>query len=429
LRGRDGYKIQIVDSRNRVTEVIQLPDGQPVPGMDIHLTIDDRIQKIVFDMMQKYPGGCIVTKPATGEVLALYSYPSYDPNIFIGELNLKKFSEYTNNKDLPFFNRVIQGEYPPSSVFKLIVSSASLADGEISFWRDKYNCQGGMFIGPQYFKCVGYHNWQNMSTALAYSCNSYYYRVGIDIGPLKIIKYSYDYFKLGQKTEIDLPYEKRGRVPTLRWKSEMRGTYWWDGDTANLSIGQGFLLTTVLQLNTVVCAIANGGIGYRPFLLKKTTDVLSGKEFNNRENKILIKLPIEKEKIKKVQRAMRNVVEWGTAKYGAKSKLKIAGKTGTAQNIQGKPHAWFTCYAPYNSKNPEEIIAITVFLEHGGSGGLSAAPFATAILESIFYHKNVKNNFKRIMQSYKGKSLYYENWLKRRGEKRIKNLALKNDSK
>jgi len=418
LRGKDGFKTQIVDARNRVKKVIIPEDGKPIPGNDIYLTINKRIQNIVYNMMQRYPGGCIVSRPATGEILALYSYPSYDPNIFIGGLDKEKYTKYTNNKDLPFFNRVTQGEYPPSSTFKIVVSCAGLADDEISFWGDYYYCKGGIQIGPQYFKCEGYHKSLNMCYALAYSCNSYYYHLGIDIGPQKIIKYA-DYFKFGRLSGIDLPYERKGRVPTLRWKREIHGNFWWDGDTANLSIGQGYLLATMVQLNVMTCAMANGGYAYKPHLLKKITSAGSGKEIFTYRPEISFEIPIEYSKIKKIQLAMRKVVQVGTASKGAKSSLAIAGKTGTAQNIQGQAHAWFTCYAPWHAQNPEDKIAVTVFIEHGGSGGGAAAPFATAILNSIFYKNSVLYNYKKIMQSYTSKAHYYEEWLRKRNQEKL----------
>lgn len=417
LRGQDGYKIQTVDARNRVKGEVQPEGGEPVPGNDIILTIDEKIQKSVYDMMQGYPGGAVVTKASTGEILALYSYPSYDPNIFIGEVEKEIYDKYANDPQLPFFNRVIQGEYPPSSVFKIIVSAAALADDEVNFYRDIQYCAGGIAIGPQFFKCEGWHNAQNMFAGFADSCNVYYYRVGIKIGSEKIIRFAHDYFGLGKATGIDLPYERKGRVPSHRWKSEMKGTFWWDGDTANLSIGQGFLLATVMQMNTVTAAIANNGVAYQPHLLKSVRSATDGREIYAAKKNIQVELPLDKEKIELIQRAMRAVVEWGTAERAAgHSRVPIAGKTGTAQNIQGNAHAWFSCYAPYQSQDPDKVVVVTVFIENGGHGGAAAAPFATSILESIYLGNDVRYNFKRIMQGWESRRTQYEEWLQKRNE-------------
>jgi len=422
MRGKDGYRYQIVDARNRVSGEINPLSGLPVPGNNIIITIDDRIQRIVCDMMQGYPGGAIVSKPATGEILALYSYPSFDPNIFIGKVDPETYNAYANNPDLPFFNRVIQGEYPPSSVFKTLVSIAAIADGDMHFTRDRYTCEGKLIIGPQQFKCEGWHGYVNMHQALVRSCNVYYYQAAMKIGPEKIIKYAKDYFNLGTLTGIDLPHERPGRVPSHRWKSETRGTFWWDGDTANLSIGQGYLLATVLQMHVMTSAVAHNGKTFVPHLLKRIESVATGKVIMEYTAPVLVEIPIEKSKLADVQKALRNVVleKSGTAYRGARSKLQIAGKTGTAQNIQGQPHAWFSCYEPYNSSNPHDVLAVTVFVENGGHGGDVSAPFAAAILEAIRWGANPRITYKRIMQGRENKQHLYEKWLEKRKEQPLK---------
>ena len=425
MKGRDGQVLQIVDARNRVKEEITPLGGEPVPGNDIYLTLDERMQNIVYKMMQGYPGGCIITHAATGQVLAFYSYPSYDPNVFIGKVDKEKFTAYNENADKPFLNRVTRGLYPPSSIFKIVSSLAALKDGEVSFYGSQFYCEGGLQVGPEFKKCEGWHNRQNMHQAIVNSCNSYFYRLGIDIGSEKIIDYASKYLLMGNKTGIDLPYEKLGRVPSHRWKTEQYGNYWWDGDTANLSIGQGFLLTTIVQLNTLVSAIANGGTAYQPHLLKNIKDPTSGEIVYEYQKKILIELPVEKKNILRMQRALRDVAVWGTAQNACKSKIPIAGKTGTAQNVQGAAHAWFSCYAPYNATNPEDVIVVTVFIEHGKSGGGAAASFATAIIESIFKGGNTKTIYKRLLQPWESKKKLYEEWLEKRNEEPLEEEVLK----
>ena len=419
MRGKDGQKIQIVDARGKVKTETVPPGDESIPGNDIFLTIDPRIQRIVYDMMQGYPGGCIVTRPSTGEVLALYSYPSYNPNIFIGKIEQAAYENYLKDPEKPLFNRVLTGLYPPSSIFKIVTAAAALKDDEVSFYRDRFFCKGGLQVGAEFKKCEGWHRSQNMYSALILSCNSYFYRLGIQVGSEKIIDFGLRYFRLGEKTAIDLPYEKAGRVPSHRWKSERFGMYWWDGDTANLSIGQGFLLCTIIQINTIICALANDGIAFRPYLLKNIRESKTGAIIYRHQKKQLIDLPLEKKNIERIQKSLREVAVWGTAKNACSLSMDIAGKTGTAQNVQGRAHAWFTCYAPYGAKNPKDIIAVTVLIENGGSGGSAAAPFAAAIMESIFKKTDVKFNYKRLMQPWVSKADIYKEWLRRRKENRL----------
>ena len=425
MKGQDGRIIQIVDAKNSVKEEIIPPDGNPVLGNDIYLTIDEKIQHIVYEIMQGYPGGCMVTRASTGEVLALYSYPSYDPNIFIGKVDEKKFNAYSEDENKPFLNRVIKGQYPPSSIFKIITSLSALKDNTVSFYKDKTYCQSGLQVGPEFKRCEGWHKYQNMHQAIVNSCNTYFYKLGIDVGSEKIIQYASKYLRMGKSIEIDLPYEKYGRLPTHRWKSEQYGTYWWDGDTANFSIGQGFLLTTIAQINVLMSAIAGDGTAYEPHLLESVRNASTGEIIYKHRKKVLIELPVERNNLNRIQKALREVALWGTARNACISKLKIAGKTGTAQNVQGPAHAWFTCYAPYDSKDPNDVIVVTVFIDHGKSGGGAAAPFATAILEAIFMGKDVKTTYKRLLQPWKGKAHFYEEWLQKRNEQPLTESHLK----
>ena len=419
LRGKDGYKVQIVDVRNRIKKEISPPDSKTIPGNNLYLTIDSRIQNIVYNTLKGYTGAAIVSRVATGEILAMYSYPSYDPNIFIGEVNEKTFNKYLKNPNKPFLNRITQAEYPPSSLFKIIVSIAALSLNKVNFKNDYETCHGGLFIGTQYFKCEGFHLRQNMLNALANSCNVYYYKTGVKIGPEKMMNFSKEYFNLGRQTGIDLPYEKKGHVPTQRWKIEKKGVLWWDGDTANLSIGQGFLSSTPLQMNTLISAIANNGIAYKPHLLSKYRSAETKKDIFIYQKQPIIKLPLSQKKIEQIQQSLRKVVLKGTARKGSASKLRIAGKTGTAQNIKEQSHSWFTCYAPYGSEKKEDVLAVTVLIENGGHGAEAAAPFATAILEGIFFYANPLTTYRRIMQTWTTKKAIYNQWLKKKGLKRL----------
>ncbi len=424
LRGEEGFKIQTIDVKNRVKGEVESVDNDPIPGHNIFLSVEPRIQGIIAKVMKNYVGGAIVTRVKTGEILGLYSSPTFDPNIFSQRIqgeNREKFKALVEADDNPFFNRVVQGEYPPSSIFKLIVAFTALDRPDITFNNTRYFCEGGLRIGGQYFKCTGYHRNQSFASAIANSCNVFFYKLAIRIGPNSIHRGATTFFNLGNLEGIDLNFEKKGRVPSQKWKLEKIGNYWWDGDTANFSIGQGFNLTTILQVNTVTAAIANNGIAYKPHLIRKLYDLENEREIKV-EKEELINLPFQPENIRKVQNAMRQVVTWGTAKRIDNKKILIAGKTGTAEVYKNKDtHAWFTGYAPYteNLNAPDDRVAITVLIEQGGFGGVLAATFARAILDGIFLSKDPNLTIKQILQPWTIHSDTYNDWIKRNGEKKL----------
>ena len=284
-------KIQLIDVNNKIYKEYTSIGGYSIPGNHIYLNIDHRIQNIVYQMMQQYTGACVISRPYTGEVLALYSYPSYDPNVFIGNRDIKKYNEYNNNQNKPFFNRVIMGEYPPSSLFKIITSFAALKRNFISI-KSTYFCDGFTKVGSEKKRCEGIHLNQNMLQAIANSCNSYFYQLGINIGPSTIINSAVNYFKMNKKTGIDIPSEKTGRIPNEDWKLNIRKSFWWDGDTANLAIGQGFTTTTVIHMNMITAAIANNGIAFKPRLVYGIKDPINNEWIYKPEKEIFINLPI-----------------------------------------------------------------------------------------------------------------------------------------
>lgn len=420
LRGREGYKVQLVDIRNRVKEEYQLQEGEAIPGKDIILTIDSRMQNIVHRVMQGYPGAAVVSKVSNGEILALYSFPDYDPNIFIGNFGKEDreiFDQLKNDPNRPFLNRVIQGNYPPSSVFKLVLALAAMEIPVVDLKKFNAECKGGIKIGPTLFGCLGVHGRQNYVEAIAHSCNVFFYHLGLKLGPKVIHRFAQNYFNFGKKTGIDLLYERPGLMPTQKWKIENQGGFWWDGDTANSSIGQGFVQTTVLQINVLTAAIAGDGRAYVPHLMRKIVSKEGKGATYKKKPKILVELPFPAKNIKDVQRAMRAVVNWGTARRSNTDKFLVAGKTGTAQTSrEHQYHSWFTAYAPYDAPI-EDRIAITVFLEYGGHGGVIAAPFAMSILEGFFLGVDPLISIKKRLQPWKTQRVKYLNWLKIRNEK------------
>lgn len=401
LRGIDGYKKRIVDARNRVKEEITPANGIPIPGKKLILTMDHRIQAVAEKLMEGVSGVLIVSHPTTGGIVAMVSSPWYDPNMFMGKkIDRDLYDRMMNDPLHPFWNKAVSARYPASSTFKVLVSLAALQEGKIDPGRTVF-CSGGMLLENKFFKCEGEHGMQDLLHGIMNSCNTYFYNVGYEIGPNIIRKYSH-HFGYGEKTGIDLSGEAVGMVPSPDWKREQKGEYWWDGDTLQFAIGQGYMLVTPIAVHNMISAVVNDGIVYRPHVVKEIRNSETGEVLVNNDKKLLRRVPVDIEHFKLVKRGLRMVVEGGTARFGAWSPyVRIAGKTGTAQNIHGEDHSWFTCYAPYDAKPDERTVAVTVLIEHGGGGGFAAAPIATAIIRSMFENIDAAAIKTAIMERWK----------------------------
>ncbi len=387
LRGKKGVKLVVRDARRRVK--MEKNIQQPIPGNKLVLTIDLRIQQIVEKVLKPYSygkgdvGTIIVSKPATGEILAMASYPWFDLNIPTSERSRLHEIDVEHNA---FLNRAIQSRYPPSSIYKIITATAGLQE-EIMPPTKILRCPGFFKFenDPHVFHCWGIHYNVNMYKALAWSCNVYFFNIGYQLGHRKLVQYSH-YYGLPDRTGIDLPGEIRGFMPDEEWKRRVWKEGWYDGDTINMAIGQGFLLTTPMQLHNLICAVANGGEIYRPFIIKKIYNSATDELMYINKGQKYKKVPITERNLQIIRTGLRQVLTIGTAHVvGRGSGYAVAGKTGTAQLYKGDPHAWFTCYYPYQEgKNADEnTIAITVFIEHGGGGGEMAAPLGMAVLHAI----------------------------------------------
>ncbi|MCF7870842.1 MAG: penicillin-binding protein 2 [Candidatus Omnitrophica bacterium] len=350
LQGQDGGDLVEVDVSGNVVGF--LGRKKPVSGNDIFLTIDSKIQKFAKNSFAKKRGSLILLESGSGKIIALYSSPSFDPNLFIAGDNLTSLYK---NKFSPLFNRAIQGAFPIGSLIKPLLATAGLEEDKIEP-ETTFNCKGRLNLGNNIFRCSGSHGIQNLEQALAHSCNVYFYNLGLRLGP-ENISHWLKAFGLDSKTFIDIPYEKKGFVPTPKWKKEKFGQSWYSGDTLNLSIGQGYLHTTPLAITIAINAIANNGYLVEPTLLKKI-----GKE----ETSYLFKksINISQKNINIVKNGLRKTVSKnsGTARMLKNLSLGICGKTGTAQT-SGKSHGWFVGFFPY--KNPK--YTVSVFLEKGGS--------------------------------------------------------------
>jgi penicillin-binding protein 2 len=378
---RGGFQVE-VDHRGRIMKVLGF--RPPQNGKDIKLTIDLRLQQIVEDALGNKPGAVILLEPYTGEVLALCSFPNFNPASFLkGSASLKKI---LRNRQGVLVNRAVAGVYPAGSLFKIVVATAGLDLGKINR-HTRILCKGEMLIGNRKFSCWTEHGQQNLVMALAHSCNVFFYHLGLEVGARKICEYAAK-LDLGKPTQIDIPYEEKGYLPNFLWRRlnrlvVRRGSTgfrnWYDGDTANLSIGQGSLLVTPLQIARLLAVFANGGRLITPYLVKC---------IDNRQIKHYrkgIRMPLFKRQILELVKAgLTEAVRdpQGTAHILGSLPISVAGKTGTAQVNQGKSHSWFVGYLPV--QKPRMVIC--VLLEHGGSS-YQACLVAKDIIEKIYKEK------------------------------------------
>ena len=378
LQGEKGGRQVEVDVYGRVLKTIFQKD--PLPGDTVYLTIDVNIQKIAREEMGDRKGVVIIANPYTGEILSMLSLPSFDPNLFARGISDEKWLELSRNPENPLENRAVRGEYPPASTFKIVLVTAALETGKATP-STKFYCPGYYKIGKRIFKCWKKegHGWLNLKDALIHSCDVYFYQLGLKLGVKNIIHYA-RLFGLGKPTGIDLGSEKRGFLPTPEWKEKLYKEVWYPGDTANLSIGQGYILVTPIQMLGLISAVANGGYLIRPHLVKKIVDKNGNTIFNFTPEKVK-KIPISKSTLEFLHEALAGVVKRGTGWRAANKVVKIAGKTGTAQLAGDKnPHNWFIGYAP--ADNPK--LSIVVLVENKEEEISIAPQIAGRILSRIF---------------------------------------------
>jgi len=419
LRGRDGYIRRTVDATNQVIAEVIDRGAEPLPGNNVLLTLDLRIQKIAEQALGERPGAVVVSKPSTGEILALVSYPRYNPNLFVAQGDQEAFRRLTLDRNKPFLNRAVQAQYPAGSIFKLVVALALLDTGKIPPDRE-YICGGGYRLGNRFFSCWKNHGKADLHKAIVESCDSYFYQVALVMGPDTIARYAQK-LGLGQPTGIDLLGEAGGIVPNPEWKLKNKKEMWFDGDTLNMAIGQGYVLVTPLQLNMLTNIIANRGKAFKPFLVKEIISAKSGEVVYRKNPDILINSSIDQEYFNFIADAMRGVVSEGTARWGgAVLSTEMAGKTSTAEIMGADNHSWFTAFAPWNTDDKNSVLSVTVIIEHGGAGSESAAPVASEIVEAIFGNCDLetarKNIWKKRVQISRELKAREENLRKETGE-------------
>jgi len=402
LRGQDGKKYKIVDVKERKLQEKYVGEVDPVPGKNIVLTIDRNIQVLSEKALGPRIGSVIVLKPATGEVLAMVSYPWFDSNIFSQEGSEKLYKELSLNPASPFINRTIQSAYPPASTFKIMMTTAFLEENPNAL-TTTFTCDGELQYGDRIFHCwkkTG-HGTLDLFGGLAQSCDVYFYNVGLQLGVERIVSYVRD-FCLGRRTGIDLPGEVSGFVPTPEWKEKVHHMKWLGGDTINLSIGQGYINVTPIQMANVVSMIINEGTIYKPHILKEIRDPVSGKLISSEKPEVLHISHIKKSTFKLVQEAMRGVITKGTAHVVITTKaVESAGKTGTSETgTEDRYHSWFVAYAPYKTNKPEDRIVVVVMVEAANEWEWWAPKAANIILHGIFAHQDFKDAVKTLKPWY-----------------------------
>ena len=386
LRGKDGSRQVEVDASG--SPVMEVERKNPVQGHNIHLTLDLNLQTALEKAMDAQIAqgigvsgiAAVAVDPNTGAVLAMASRPAYNPNWFTRGITESEWKQINGNPNHPMENRVIAGEYPPGSTFKLITGAAALELKKITpdemifdsgrHWLVDMRNAGGEALG-----------WINFTEALAKSDNVYFYELGRRVGIDKLAEYA-KMFGMGKKTGIAMRGEAAGLVASEEYKEKNYHQDWYLGDTFNSAIGQGFQLVTPLQAAMIVSEVANGGIQYKPFIVSRI-DNLDGTPYKIFAPEQTGTLEVSKTTLDLIREGMRNVAEEsGTAgSLFAGFPVQVAGKTGTAENFSGRDHGWFVAFAPYD--HPRIVIA--VLTEQGGFGASSSGPIVRAMLEEFFH--------------------------------------------
>lgn len=402
LRGQAGGRNVMVDVAGREVDV--LDEVRPLPGRRVVLALDLDLQRAAEQAMDAVElpndphvkGAAVAVDTRTGDVLALVSRPTFDPNDFAGRVDAATWKALTSDPWVPLQNRAIQNQFPPGSTFKAFVAAAALQEGVIDEHTTVF-CPGSYWYGGRAYRCWkrGGHGNVNVHLALRSSCDVFFYTIGVNLGIERLAKFG-SMLGLGRPTGIGFPNEAAGVMPSSAWKQKRFGERWYPGETVSASIGQGYDLTTPLQLAMAYAALANGGKLLRPRLALR---------IESRDGELLEEFPVEVRSelhlaprhVAAVLRGLEAVVSepGGTGSRARVKGVRVGGKTGTSQVVSLKrtegmaeadipvryrDHAWFAAFAPVEA--PE--IAIAVFIEHGLHGSTAAAPVAQRILQRYF---------------------------------------------
>jgi len=407
LTGQKGWKQVIVNSLGR--EIRELPAGRrPVSGNSLRLTLDLDLQQELEEGFADKTGSGVFLDPDTGEILALVSRPAFDPNIFARRFSVSEWTSLIHSETHPLQNRAIQSKFAPGSVFKIVLAAAALESGKAGPGRTDF-CPGFAMIYGRKFLChqEGGHGAVAMVEAVKKSCNVYFYHLGRDLGIGLISRWAHN-FGFGGRTGVDLMHEETGTVPDEEWKRRTRNEPWYPGETISVSIGQGALEVTPIQMANFAAAVGNGGTFYRPFLLK-SREVRNGVEEGERAPEVMRKIELKPSTLAVIKEAMWEVVnQGGTGTRAMIPGQDVCGKTGTAQVVKAsagvkseklaesiRDNAWFMGFAP--REHPR--IAFAVFVERGGHGGEVAAPIAQRVMMKFFEKNNRKEESPRLART------------------------------
>jgi len=392
LRGKDGRKLVEVNAKGDLVGVLGKEEEKA--GKSLVLSVDSDLQaKINEEIEQLFskigPRGAaaVAQDPKSGEILALLSYPSFDNNIFSGILSQKLLDSLNQDPAKPFLNRVTLGVYPPGSIFKLVTSLAGLESGKIN--KDtQFEDTGEMFLGeyrfPNWnFVCCGKKEGiMDITRAIARSNDIFFYHVGEMVGE-RILGEWAKTLGLGKKTQVDLPDEALGLVPSPEWKKKEKGEIWFPGNTLHMAIGQGDVLVTPIQMSALTVFFANGGTFYKPYLLKEVKGE-GGQTNETFGPKKIVEVKARKENIDLVREGMKKAASaGGTAWPFADFKIQCGAKTGTAEVGVDNPHAWFTVFCPFDDPK----ISLTIVVERAGEGSSIAGPVARKVMD-WYFNKN-----------------------------------------
>ena len=390
LRGSKGFQTVVKDNEERIHEIIY--EEKPSIGNTVILTIDINLQKYILDLLGDQKGTVGLVDLNTGGILALVSTPKYNPEFFSSSFRKEEWLAIVNDPDNPLHNKFIQGLYSPGSIFKIIVALTGLEEDVVDT-RTRVKCTGAVNIYNRLFNCwkESGHGTMDIYSAIQNSCNIFFYQLGKQLDIDIIARYA-EMMGLGKKTEIDLPNEKSGLVPTKAWKLKNLNEKWFSGETISVSIGHGMLNVTPAQALQMISTVALRGEMPQLHLIKRIEK--NGKVVEEFKP-IFKKVPIKKENFEIVIKGLYKVVnEGGTGRAAKVEGLDICGKTGTSQIIAKEnpeykklvkqkrftPHSWFVSFAPRNDPK----VALVVFIENGGDAGIIAAPIAAKIYRKYF---------------------------------------------
>jgi penicillin-binding protein 2 len=390
LRGEPGGRQVEVNANGQVMRVLQTVAARP--GHNVVLTIDRELQQRAEELLDGVAGAAVAVDPANGHILALASSPTFNQNSFVSGIASDAWEALISHPFRPLENKAIQGEYPPGSTFKIVTALAGLEEKAIDE-TTAFECAGALHFAGRDYRCWKRegHGRVDVRRALAESCDVFFYRTGQRLGVDRLAWYA-KACGLGARTGVGLDQEARGLIPSSTWKKKRFGVPWQEGETLSVSIGQGYNLTTPLQMALLAAAVGNGGIRYRPLILQRV-ETVEGEVVFQAAHQEAGRLPISPRNLKIVQEGIWAAVngERGTARRVHLSDIEIAGKTGTSQVVGRKdsgddytpphlrPHAWFVCYAPAAAPK----LAVAVVVENGEHGSSAAGPIAREMVKTF----------------------------------------------